>query len=273
MSIANVNSIDLYYEDCGSGPPIIFQHGYTSSHEVWGGVIEKMCARTRCVAMDARGAGDSAHPENGYSIEQMAADIVGVADALDIDKFHYVGHSMGGVIGYELGLSHADRISSLALVAPAPADGVAAPRSVHDTMRERWANKERDLIIQTTLAALPRKGAHEGVPGQVDRQLSVSAGHFDDCWNAMVEYRKGDRLGEIKSPTLVLSGAADGLLEANLKDFARLGNATLHVFSRVGHGIPREVPRVFARVLADFHEHGVVNVRTVQAAVAAAALA
>ncbi len=140
-------------------------------------------------------------------------------------------------------------------------------------MRERWANKERDLIIQTTLAALPRKGAHEGVPGQVDRQLSVSAGHFDDCWNAMVEYRRGDRLGEIKSPTLVLSGAADGLLEANLKDFARLGNATLHVFSRVGHGIPREVPRAFARVLADFHEHGVVNVRTVQAAVAAAAAA
>ncbi len=111
MTIANVNSIDLYCEECGSGPPIIFQHGYTSSHEVWGGVIEKMCARNRCVAMDARGAGDSAHPENGYSIEQMAADIVGVADALDIDKFHYVGHSMGGVIGYELGLSHADRIS------------------------------------------------------------------------------------------------------------------------------------------------------------------
>ena len=169
MPIANVNNIDLYYEDCGSGPPIIFQHGYTSSHEVWSGVIKELRARNRCIAMDARGAGDSAHPEGGYSIKQMAADVVGVADALDIDKFHYVGHSMGGVIGYELGLSHAERILSLTLAAPAPADGVATPRSVHDTMRERWANNERDLIIQTTLASLPRKGAHETVPGQVDR--------------------------------------------------------------------------------------------------------
>jgi hypothetical protein len=60
----------------------------------------------------------------------------------------------------------------------------------------------------------------------------------------------------------VIAGAADGLLTANLKDFQRLPNATLHVFSRVSHGLPREVPEELAGVIADFMEHGVVTAQT-----------
>ena len=87
----------------------------------------------------------------------------------------------------------------------------------------------------------------------------------------MVNYNKGDRLGEIQTPTLILAGAADSLLTPNLRDFARLGNGTLHVFSRVGHGVPREVPSAYSRVVTDFLEHGVVNAQTIAAAVADAA--
>ena len=77
MPLANVNGVDLFYEESGSGEPIIFQHGYTGAHESWDGVIERMRDRYRCIAIDARGAGDSSHPEDGYTIEQMAADVVG----------------------------------------------------------------------------------------------------------------------------------------------------------------------------------------------------
>lgn len=271
MAMANINGVDLYYEDVGIGDPIIFQHGYTASHDGWSGVIERLSTQYRCIAMDCRGAGDSSHPTDGYSIEQLAADVVGMADYLGIDRFHYAGQSMGGLIGFELGLSHAERLLSLSLSAPAPADGIDMPQSARDTMRQRWANQERDLLIRTSLAGVPRQSAHADVPNQVDRQLACSVGHYDGCWDAMVNYHKGDRLGEIQTPTLLLAGAADSLLTPNLKDFARLGNATLHVFSRVGHGVPREVPSAYARVVADFLEHGVVNARTVAAAVAEAA--
>lgn len=107
----------------------------------------------------------------------------GLADALGISRFTYVGHSFGGVVGFELGLSYPERLA----------------------------------------------------------------------------YAKRQRLGEIETPTLVIAGAADALLATNLEDFSRLGNATLHVFSRVSHPIHREVPREFATVLADFLEHGVVR--------------
>ena len=271
MAIANINGVDLFYEDTGIGDPIIFQHGYTASHDGWAPVIERMSANYRCIAMDCRGAGDSAHPDDGYTIEQLAADVVGMADYHGFDRFHYAGQSMGGLIGFELGLSHSDRLLSLSLSAPAPADGIAFPPEARAEMRRRWANKERDLLIRTSLAGVPRESAHADVPAQVDRQLSVSVGHYDGCWDAMVNYHKGDRLGEIQTPTLILAGTADSLLAPNLKDFARLGNGTLHVFSRVGHGVPREVPSAYSRVITDFLQHGVVNARTVAAAVAEAA--
>ena len=273
MAIANINGVDLYYEDVGIGDPIIFQHGYTASHDGWAGAIERLSAQYRCVAMDCRGAGDSAHPDDGYTIEQLAADVVGMADYLGIERFHYAGQSMGGVIGFELGISHAERLRSLIISAPAPADGIDFPPELRAETRRRWAERERDLLIRTTIAGTPRGLSEADAARQVDRQLNCSVGHYDGCWDAMVDYRKGDRLSAIETPTLLLAGAADGLLTSNLADFARLGNATLHVFSRVGHGVPREVPSAYSRVVSDFLAHGVVNARTVAQAVAEAAQA
>ncbi len=74
-------------------------------------------------------------------------------------------------------------------------------------------------------------------------------------------------------PTLLIAGAAGGPLLANLADFQKLPNATLHVFSRVGHGVPSDVPDEFAAVVADFMQHGVAVARTLQDRPAQAATA
>jgi len=83
----------------------------------------------------------------------------------------------------------------------------------------------------------------------------------------MRDFRVGDRLATLTTPTLVIAGAADSLLAANLKDVQRLPNATLHVFSRVGHAVPTDTPERFAEVIAEFMEHGVVTAATLQARV------
>ncbi len=267
MPTKNVNDVELFYEENGSGEAIIFHHGYTGSHDSWDGVVERLQDRFRCIVMDGRGAGDSAHPDDGYNIEQMAADVVGMADAIGIDQFTYVGHSMGGGMGMELGLSHAERLAKLVLVAPAPADGIEGSEEYHAHSRRLWVERARETLIQERIASTARTSAHASVPAGVDRALSVSEGHYNGCWNALVEYRKGRQLPKITTPTLMVAGAADSLLAANLLDFQRLPNATLHVFSRVSHGVPREVAPAFARVLADFMEHGVVTSATLRRAV------
>ena len=124
MPQANINGFEMYFEEHGSGEPIIFHHGFTGSHDNFRGVAERLPDSYRCILMDARGAGDSSHPEDGYTIEQYARDVVGLADHLGIDRFSYVGHSQGGGVGMQLGLEHATRFTS---TRPA-SSGCRAPR-------------------------------------------------------------------------------------------------------------------------------------------------
>lgn len=262
MSYANVDGVKIHYEDVGAGEPLVFQHGYTSAGEAWARVVERMRERHRCIVVDMRGTGQSDRAEGGYTIARMALDVLAVADAAGLERFTYVGHSMGGVVGYELALEHAARLDKLVLVAPAPADGMAVPPEVREASRQRWHSRDREGIIRERVAATPRASAHAAIAAAVDHALTVSVGHYEDAWASMSAFRKGDRLAEIRTPTLVVAAASDSLLRANLHDFQRLPNATLHVFSRVGHSVQRELPDELAAVIEDFLEHGVVTAET-----------
>lgn len=257
-----INGFEMYYEEQGAGAPVIFEHGYTGSHDSWKGVIERLKGRYRCIAADMRGAGDSSHPDGGYEIAQYAADVVALAGHLGLDRFTFVGHSMGGGVGMWLGLEHAARLDKLVLVAPVPASGVQTPEEMRARAIRLWEGKDRETLLRERMAFSPRSTTEDEAAAALERALSVSAGHFHDSWASMERFRVEERLGEITTPTLMIAGAADALLPANLADYQRLPNATLHVFSRVGHGIPREVPAAFSRVLADFLEHGVVVYET-----------
>jgi 3-oxoadipate enol-lactonase len=265
MPRATINGVELFYEQSGQGEPILFHHGYTGSHDVWSDLIApRLRDRFHCIVMDARGAGDSSHPESGYTIEQYARDVVGLADFLGLDTFTYCGHSMGGVIGMELGIAHAARLNKLILVAPAPSDGIQAPPEQFERSRTLRREQARETMIrERTLMAARTPDAARIAPA-VDRALSVSDGHFEQSWQSLVDSRRGERLAQMLVPTLMIAGAADGLLLANLADFQKLPNATLHVFSRVGHGVPSDVPDEFADVVADFMQHGVVVAKTLQ---------
>jgi pimeloyl-ACP methyl ester carboxylesterase len=268
-----VNGVELFYEDTGgSGGVVLFHHGYTGSHDGWPPIIDQLRSEYRCVMMDARGAGDSAHPESGYTIEQYAADVIGIADALGIDRFTYVGHSMGGGIGMWLGLEHAARLDRLVLVAPVGSGGIVVPAAMREAMAKLWYDRNAEELIRQRIvgAARPERVDEVTVKARVDRALSVSTGHYEGSWESMATFNVTDRLAELTTPTLMIVGAADGLSRANLEDYLRLPNATLHVFSRVGHFVPTDVPDEFVVVLRDFMHNGVVSAATLQDRIAGA---
>lgn len=265
MPTKNINGVDLFYDEVGSGETLILHHGYTGAHDVWlNEIAPRLKNRFHCVVMDARGAGDSAHPADGYNIAQYARDVVGLADALGINRFTYVGHSMGGGIGYELGIRHAHRLNKLVLVAPIPAAGINVDPTMHEeAKRLRTAPDARAQMIRQR--QLTRVRADDNtIERAVDRALSVSEGHFDDSWHSMADFDVSGELSALTTPTLMVAGAADGLCAANVNDWQQLPLATLHVFSRVGHGIPGDVPDAFAEMLTDFMAHGVINAATLQ---------
>ena len=259
MAKVRVDEVELFYRESGQGEPIVFHHAHAAAHDSWDEILEAIGDRYRCIALDARGVGESDRPDEPSTIETMAADVVGLADALGLEKFVYVGHSLGGVVGFELALRHPARLSKLVLEAPGPADGGTFPAALRDYLIRQWRDRDRASMIRDRQLGIARRHAHRLIEAGVDRALSASAGHYEGSLRALGAFRRRDELHAIQTPTLMIAGAADGLLEANLADFARLGNATLHVFSRVSHAIHREVPGEFTAVLLDFFEHGVVR--------------
>lgn len=277
MPHATINGASLFYEDSGTpGEVILFHHGYTGSHDSWEIVAPAMARDYRTVVMDCRGAGDSEHTASGYTLDQFADDVIGMADHLGIDKFTYVGHSMGGGIGMVLGLRYPHRLNRLVLVAPVPADGIDTSTEAQKTSRaharDLRSRRDRFTMIEERMA-LSGYPDYDRIAKAVDRALSVSEGHYEQAWESFCSLSIGDRLGEITMPTIIFAGAADGLLMPNLKDFPRFGNATLHVFSGVAHGVHQETPEPFIDALRDFMKRGVVTSASLLAAAREPALA
>lgn len=254
------------YQEYGSGgDPLLFMHGYLGSAGIWAEVASALAGTHRCVCVDARGVGDSDRPEDGYSVEQWAADVVAVADALGIDTFGYVGHSMGGLVGYQLALTAPQRLSALVGVCPAPAGPPRAGRAAFARFRQAWADGDADglaALLAATSVRLPdgdltkRRGA-VGV--------TAAAGHVDALLDAAAGLDLRPRLGSITIPTLLVLGAADPALAADLADYRLLPNAALHVMSGVGHVPQLEAADAFVHTVRAFLTDGPITFATLLA--------
>ena len=118
----NSGSIDLHYEDAGSGPPVVLIHGYPLSGRAWDkqvpGLLE---AGHRVITYDRRGFGQSSQPTSGYDYDTFAADLKTLMDKLDLQEATLVGHSMGtGEVTRYLGNYGSARLARAVLVSPIP---------------------------------------------------------------------------------------------------------------------------------------------------------
>src|SRR6186997_16885 len=109
------DNIKLYYEDTGSGAPVVLVHEYAGDYRSWEPQVRHLAKRYRCIAFNARGFPPSDVPQDvaSYSQHRAADDIRAVLDALKIDKAHIVGLSMGGLATLHFGLAYPDRALSL----------------------------------------------------------------------------------------------------------------------------------------------------------------
>jgi pimeloyl-ACP methyl ester carboxylesterase len=260
MPHARINGARLWYDIEGpvGAAPILLHHGYTASRVNWLPVAERLAARFRVILMECRGTGESEHTVDGYTLEQYATDVVGMADHIGLERFTYAGHSMGGGVGYVLGLDHAARLDRLVLMAPIGADGIASDPAQRAQWRRWRAARDRAAMLAQYRAGRIRTDVETDAwfESRIDHILSVSDGHYEGGFAAMQALRAGHRLASLTTPTLMIAAAGDGLLRANLADFERLPNATLHVFSRAGHEVAVHEPDGVASAIATFMADG-----------------
>jgi non-heme chloroperoxidase len=222
----NSGSIDLYYEDHGSGAPVVLIHGYPLSGKAWDKQVPALLeAGKRVIAYDRRGFGRSSQPTSGYDYDTFAADLDELMNALDLRDATIVGHSMGtGEVTRYLGTYGSARVSRGVLVSPIPPfllltddNPQGLPKSLFDGFVDT-AKTDMPAWMKAFLGNFFSTGA--------GRDTGVSDEAFQANWNLAVsasataavecigtwatDFR--DDLPKIDVPLLVIHGDADQVL-------------------------------------------------------------
>jgi 3-oxoadipate enol-lactonase len=212
--LINANGIQINYELSGKAdaPIVVLCHSLASSMVMWNPQLEVLEPHFQVLRCDMRGHGDSEATEGDYTLDLLAADVIGLLDALKIDRVHFVGLSIGGMIGQCLGLNYPDRFMSLTLCDTSP----ILPDEAKPLFQERMdlAQKEgMQALVEGTLERWFTPPYRAQNPPQIDlirnQVLATSITGFNGCSAAIMGLNYIDRLAEIKLPTLIMVGEDD----------------------------------------------------------------
>jgi pimeloyl-ACP methyl ester carboxylesterase len=253
---ACVSDCDLYYEDRGAGPPLLFVHGFPLSGEMWLPTVERLGIGWRCVVPDLRGHGRSGATEQ-VTIAQFADDLAALLDALDEQRpAVIIGLSLGGIIAFEFYRRHRNRVRALVLcdtrANAEPPEGIARREALAQSALRAGSRAVADAMIDGLFApgAAPELKARWHAVMARTPPVGVAA-----AARALAQRAESfSTLPRIDCPTLVVVGAEDTLtpVESLREIHASIRGSCFEVIPGAGHLPPVEQPDRFASVLQDF---------------------
>lgn len=261
MAKVGVGEMELNYERAGAGEPLLLIQGMSANHRAWGNPFRSLLEESfEVIAFDNRGMGLSDPAPGPFSIADMAADTVGLLDALELETAHVLGISMGGMIAQELALAHPERLRSLALgctycggdgsrlMDPADFQGLVEAMASGDQDRVFRAMYELNLspgfrAEESRFADFTTMAAELPSPREtIGLQLQ-----------AIMAHDTNDRLPGLSVPTMVIHGTVDRVLGvANGRQIASLvPDSRLEIYEDVGHMFWWEQPERSAGLIRE----------------------
>src|ERR1051325_10931604 len=257
---ATVNGIETYYEIHGNrnAPTwLVFSHSLACSVRMWDGEIERHKAKHCVLAYDTRGHGQSAAPKGPYTLEALADDLQALLRHLKIEKPHYVGLSMGGMIGQTAALKYPGIFRSMTLADTTSRYPAEAAPMWEERIRTA-ESKGMAPLVQPTLERWftePFRKSHpEKVKQVADLSGNIPVAGYAGCCAAIPKINVTARLKEIKTPALVICGENDpGTPPAMAREIQQnLPGAKLTLIPQAAHLSNIEQPEAFNRALGDF---------------------
>lgn len=253
------NGIRINYELSGSDdlPVVMLSHSLASSMVMWNPQMDVLRSRFRVLRYDTRGHGGTEAPSGAYTLDGLAADVIALMDALGIQTVHFVGLSMGGMIGQSLALEHANRLRSLTLCDTA----AQIPDEAQPVWEERIAAVKsggmQALAQQTLERWFTPPYLQENRP-EVDRiheqiLLTPVAGYVG-CSEAIRRLDYLARLNEITVPTRIIVGKDDTGTPVEVSEamHAKIRGSSLVVLPDAAHLSNIEQAEGFNKALMDF---------------------
>lgn len=252
-------TVDLYYSDYGSGPPLVVLHGLLGASGNWHTLSRTAFAEHFHVfAVDQRNHGRSPHTDR-LDYDAMAADVVAFLDRHGLDRAHLLGHSMGGKTAMHAALAHPDRVRRLVVVDMAPRAYPPHHTALIDALRglDPGAYDDRAAID----AALARDVASKPVRQFLMKNLAYDDGRYRWQMNVEAIHRHYGRINEavegerpFEGPTLFVRGGASEYLGADDLPAIRalFPQATLETIDGAGHWVHADQPDALAEAVAAF---------------------
>ena len=261
------DGVELFYEETGSGTPIIFVHEFSGDYRAWEHQVRYFCRRYRCITFNARGYPPSDVPDDVemYSQARAVADIAETLDHLGIDKAHCVGLSMGGFAAMHFGLDYAARARSVVIggvgfgAAPDTADEF---RAEVEAVARRWEEEGPEVFAPIYGAGPGREQLENKDPrgfAEFIEQLQQHSGRGAALTLRGVQMRRPspwdlrERLAEMTVPALILHGDEDRpALPTGVFLKQTIPTSGLLVLPKTGHTANLEEPAAFNAAVQDF---------------------
>lgn len=235
-------AIDCAYTVEGSGPALFLIHGIGARRATFAKLVEGLKDRFTCISYDLRGHGLSPIPQGRFGLDELVDDLEALRAKLGIDKAHFAGHSLGGMIGPAYAKAYPERVLSLGLWSTAAfrtEDDSAKVKAVVAAMREKGIGNVLDTLTArwfTDGFATARPDVIEWRKKQV---VDTPPEIFLNVFDIYAETEMGPWLHEINAPSQVLTGELDGGCNPRLNTLIAkaMPNAELVVMPGLKHAI------------------------------------
>ncbi|WP_211463936.1 3-oxoadipate enol-lactonase [Collimonas silvisoli] len=256
MPIANINQTDIFFlaEGNPDHPAVVFSNSLGTDLSMWQAQADALAKDFYVIRYDTRGHGRSAAPEGPYQLQQLGQDVIALLDFLHIEKTHFCGISMGGLIGQWLGIHAPERLKKLVVTNTAAKVGTANAwlnrakavraeglNAIADSAASRWFSPS---FVKSHSAIISRLVAH---------LRSENGGGYANCCEALADADLRDEIHAIPNPTLIIAGQYDLvttesdaiLMHKKIKDSEMMTLPASHL-SNI------ETEKLFTQALSDF---------------------
>jgi len=212
MPFVKSGEAQIHYELEGPGgsPVLVFSNSLGTDYSLWDPQACEFRKKLRVLRYDSRGHGQSSTTPGPYSVELLSKDVLALLDALELDRVHFCGLSLGGMIGMWLGANASQRLNKVVLCNTGAKIGTAEGWNARIEAVQKGGMKS---ISSAVLERWFTLSFHEKAPGQVSRIRNVLEGlnpeGYAACCAAVRDFDFRDELGNIRVPTLVIAGAHD----------------------------------------------------------------
>lgn len=250
-------TIDCEYSVEGDGPPLFLIHGIGAARDTWRFLIPVLKKHFTCISYDLRGHGASPKPDGEFGLNDLVSDLERLRERTGIEKAHFAGHSLGGMIGPAYARAYPDRALSLGLLSTAAGrtdDDSSKVWAVVKVMEEKGVGQILDTLIDRWYTDEFIE-THRDI---VDRRLKQVVGTNEEIFRNVFRIYAGTEmmpwLHKVTAPSLVLTGEFDGGCNPRLNQgiVEAMPNAELVVLPRYKHSILLEAGEVVADHIITF---------------------